>query len=70
MSYCEDVIASLKGQVIKKNEHKEEYVSISYGGQRIFLKYQILSIQGEAKEWTPYNAELNLQGIKVNHKSL
>ena len=30
-----------------------------------FFKYQILSIQGEAKEWTPYNAELNLQGIKV-----
>ena len=22
-------------------------------------------IQGEAKEWTPYNAEMNLTGIKV-----
>ena len=29
MSYCEDVISSLKGQVIKKNEHKVEYVSTS-----------------------------------------
>merc|ERR1711863_238749 len=41
----EEIISSLKGQVIKKNENKTEY--------------------GEATEWTPYNAELNMQSIKV-----
>merc|ERR1711976_1041249 len=46
MSFAsDDIISSLKGQVLKKNEHKQEY--------------------GEAKEWTPYNAEMNLTGIKV-----
>merc|ERR1712154_280387 len=50
MSFAsEDIISSLKGQVLKKNEHKQEY--------------------GEAKEWTPYNAEMNLTGIKVMIKN-
>merc|ERR1711990_255610 len=41
----EDVIASLKGKVIRKNNYRSEY--------------------GEFNEWTPYNAELQMQSIKV-----
>ena len=33
------------------------------------LFFIIISLtQGEAKEWTPYNAEMNLTGIKVSNK--
>ena len=46
MSISEEVISSLKGKVIKKNDNRFEY--------------------GESNEWTPYNAEMNMQSIKVN----
>ena len=45
MSFSEEVISSLKGKVIKKNDNRFEY--------------------GESNEWTPYNAEMNMQSIKV-----
>lgn len=41
----EEIIPSMNGKVLKKNENKTQF--------------------GESIEWTPFNAEMNMQGIKV-----
>ena len=61
MSYSDEVISSLKGKVIKKNENKLAYVELIHK----FWKINEYFYQGESEEWTPFNAEMNMQSIKV-----
>ena len=61
MSYSDEVISSLKGKVIKKNENKLAYVELI----QKFWKINKYFYQGESEEWTPFNAEMNMQSIKV-----
>merc|ERR1712066_64258 len=50
-----DVLLSLRGKVLEKPQRKP-----SHGDQE-----KSCPVQHEAEEWTPYNGDLHMQGIKV-----